>query len=81
MRHFDASHKGTCIFFSHFSSYSSLSLIPTVHLLDFIEGESDAPNVRPMDKLKLLGVLFDRNLLFSNHISTVCKKAGMRVAS
>lgn len=36
--------------------------------------------VRPMEKLKILGVLFDRNLLFSNHISTVCKKAGMRVS-
>ena len=33
----------------------------------------------PMDGLKLLGVLIERNL-FSNHISTICKKAGMQVS-
>ena len=36
--------------------------------------------VQPMDEVNLLGVLIDRNLLFSNHVSTACKKAGMRVS-
>ena len=40
--------------------------------------EIDTFIVWPMDELKLLGVLIERNL-FSNHISTICKKAGMRV--
>ena len=36
--------------------------------------------VQPMDEVNLLSVLIDRNLLFSNHVSTACKKAGMRVS-
>ena len=42
--------------------------------------EIDTFIVQPMDELNLLGVLIDRNLLFSNHISTACKKASMRVS-
>ena len=42
--------------------------------------ESDTFIVQPMDELNLLGVFIDRNLLFSNYISTACKKAGMRVS-
>ena len=42
--------------------------------------EIDTFIVWPMNELKLLGVLIDRNLLFSNHISTICKKAGRRVS-
>ena len=36
--------------------------------------EIDTFIVQPMDELKRLGVLIDRNLLFSNHISTVVRK-------
>ena len=36
--------------------------------------EIDTFIVQPMDELKRLGVLIDRNLLFSNHISTVVIK-------
>ena len=36
--------------------------------------------VQPVDELNVLGVLIDRNVLFSNHISTACKKAGMQVS-
>ena len=42
--------------------------------------EIDTFIVQPMDELDILGVLIDRNLLFSNHISSTCKKAGMRVS-
>ena len=42
--------------------------------------EIDTFIVQPMDELHLLGVLIDMNLLFSNHISTSCKKAGMQVS-
>ena len=42
--------------------------------------EIDTFILQPMDELNLLGVLIDRNLLFSNHISSACKKAGMWVS-
>ena len=42
--------------------------------------EIDAFILQPMDELNLLGVLIERNLLFSNHISSACKKAGMWVS-
>ena len=41
--------------------------------------EIDCFIVQPLDELNLLGVVIDRNVLFSNHISTACKVARMWV--
>ena len=36
--------------------------------------------IRTTDNIKLLGVNFDENLIFSQHISDLCKKASQRVS-
>lgn len=41
--------------------------------------EIESFTVQPLDELNLLGVLIDKGLSFSNHISTACKKATMWV--
>ena len=35
--------------------------------------------IKTTDNIKLLGVNFDENLIFSQHISELCKKASQRV--
>lgn len=44
-----------------------------------LDVEIDGITIKASDELKLLGVTIDRNLTFSEHISTVCKKASSRV--
>ena len=61
------------------SAHYSSSKIRNTHLRLFHPDQGEH-TVQPMDELNLLGVLIDRNLSFSNHISLACKKAGMRVS-
>ena len=44
--------------------------------LDF---EIDGVRIKQVQDLKLLGVVIDQDLNFLQHISTLCKKASMRV--